>query len=403
MNLNEHLDLRGGRVCWREGACALDADPLPERVETLIIGAGVMGAMVAEALSAAGRGVAVVDRRAPVEGATAGSTALVMWAADVPLTHLANRLGEAEAGRRWRHLFTAVERLGDRIQTLNLNCGWRSRPEVYLSGSLLDEPALKAEAALRQRLGLPSEYLTAAAIEERFAIAPRAGLVSAGSHEVDPVALSTGFLEAARRNGASLSFPFEVERLETSDNITRVHFAGGAQLLADSVVLATGYEPSRLYLPAAFEISSSYAIASRPGAAPLWREKALIWEAAEPYLYARSTSDGRIIVGGEDEDLVDPARRDALIGAKSGALQAKARAYFTREDIDFDCAWASTFGSSPDGLPAIGVARNAENVWLAYGYGGNGITFASVAANFLARAMMGALSEAAPWFDPYRF
>jgi len=42
------------------------------------------------------------------------------------------------------------------------------------------------------------------------------------------------------------------------------------------------------------------AIATSPGCAPLWRENAMIWEAASPYLYARATADGRIIAGGED-------------------------------------------------------------------------------------------------------
>jgi glycine/D-amino acid oxidase-like deaminating enzyme len=42
----------------------------------------------------------------------------------------------------------------------------------------------------------------------------------------------------------------------------------------------------------------------------------MIWEASDPYLYLRTTPDGRIICGGEDEDFSDEAARDRLLGRK---------------------------------------------------------------------------------------
>ncbi len=46
---------------------------------------------------------------------------------------------------------------------------------------------------------------------------------------------------------------------------------------------------------------------------------ALIWEASENYSYARSTPDGRIVMGGEDDDtIVEPEARDALMPVKGG-------------------------------------------------------------------------------------
>ncbi|WP_309646739.1 FAD-dependent oxidoreductase, partial [Phenylobacterium sp.] len=82
MTLTETLDLRGGRTCWRaDDSNPLVSDPLPGApVDVAIVGAGVMGAMLADRLSAAGRSVALLDRRPPAHGATAASTALVMWA-----------------------------------------------------------------------------------------------------------------------------------------------------------------------------------------------------------------------------------------------------------------------------------------------------------------------------------
>ena len=67
------------------------------------------------------------------------------------------------------------------------------------------------------------------------------------------------------------------------------------------------------------------------------------------------------------------------------------------------CAWAATFGGSPDGLPAIGPVRGEDHVWLAGGFGGNGVTFASLAAELITKALGGAPDPDADAFDPYRF
>ena len=65
--------------------------------------------------------------------------------------------------------------------------------------------------------------------------------------------------------------------------------------------------------------------------------------------------------------------------------------------------WAAVFGSSPDGLPAIGRAANSDGLWLAHGFGGNGITFAALAAELLTAELTGSPDPDLPCFDPYRF
>ena len=76
MSLTEHLDLRGGEVCWPEPSSDLPVASLPaDLADVAIVGAGVMGAMLAERISGQGRSVVVLDRRPPAWGATAASTA----------------------------------------------------------------------------------------------------------------------------------------------------------------------------------------------------------------------------------------------------------------------------------------------------------------------------------------
>jgi glycine/D-amino acid oxidase-like deaminating enzyme len=405
MQLTESRDLRGGRSPWMaDTADAFHADPFPtERVEIAIIGAGVMGTMLAERLTSESKEVLLLDRRPPAQGSTAASTALVMWGADVPLTHLARQIGEDEAARRWRRAYTAVRNLAVHIDSVGIECGRIERPELYLAGTLLDETALGAESEARRRAGLPSSYMEAAAVSARFDIAPRAGLLSEGCYEVDPVRLTLGILDRARRQGASACFPVDVVGVVQRDDAILITTSDGRAIEAGQVILATGYERPTWFLPSAFTVGSSYAIATLPGTAPLWRENALIWEALSPYLYARAAADGRVIAGGEDEDFADASQRDALIGSKSGVIATKLAKMIDVAKVDIDCAWSAAFGASPDGLPAIGRAANHERLWLASGFGGNGVTFAALGAELIAAEMAGDPDPDAACFNPYRF
>lgn len=404
MSLTEHLDLRGGAVCWPEPSSDLPVASLPtDFVDVAIVGAGVMGAMLAERISGLGRSVVVLDRRPPAWGATAASTALVMWGADTPLSHLACTVGAEEAARRWRCVHAAVGDLDERVRRLAIDCGWRARPEVYLAGTLLDEGGLQVEAKARQVAGLPSQFLDSKALGERFGLPPRAGLISDLAFEVDPVALTLGLLKCAVGRGAKVVWPADVVVIEPKAGGVCLTLADGRTVLARQAVLATGYEAARAYLPPAFELGSSFAIASAPGLAPLWHENALIWEASDPYLYARTTRDGRVIIGGADEDFADPKRRDALLSAKRQTLTAQYGDLLGREGVVADCAWAATFGSSPDGLPAIGRPPGFDALWLASGFGGNGVSFASMASSLICASLDGDPAPDLECFAPDRF
>ena len=362
-----------------------------------------MGAMIADRLSAAGREVSLFDRRPPGHGATAASTALVMWAADVPLTHLAAEIGADEAIRRWRRIHRANRDLARLFDRDRIACDRKERPELYLAGTLLDEDELRREAELRSGAGLPSRFLPASEVGARFGIAPRAAILSEGSYGVDPVDLTLALIERTRARGGSVHCPVDVTAIARGSRATCLSLGDGSQLRARTVILATGYERPSLLLPAAFTVQSSYAIATSPAREPPWREGALIWEASSPYFYGRMTRDGRVVAGGEDEVFADASRRDAVIGEKAGLLMQKLASLTGTRSLTLDFGWSASFGASPDGLPAIGRAQGEGDVWLAYGFGGNGVTFAALGADIVVAALAGTPDPDAGCFDPYRF
>jgi glycine/D-amino acid oxidase-like deaminating enzyme len=101
-------------------------------------------------------------------------------------------------------------------------------------------------------------------------------------------------------------------------------------------------------------------------------------------LYLRSTGDGRLFVGGEDDDHDNPARRDRMVDRKASTLRRK----FARLLPEFHArpaiAWAGTFAETSDGLPLFGRhPQYGPRVLFALAYGGNGITYSMLGAGLL--------------------
>jgi glycine/D-amino acid oxidase-like deaminating enzyme len=97
----------------------------------------------------------------------------------------------------------------------------------------------------------------------------------------------------------------------------------------------------------------------------------------------RTLPDNRVIVGGEDADFVNPARRDSLITQKTLVLKQKFIKLFPEIPLKVEYSWAGTFGETRDGLPYIGTPARMPNVYFALGYGGNGITYSLIAAEII--------------------
>lgn len=385
-------DLKSGTPVWlRRGGVRLPEAPLARNlaVDVAVVGGGVSGALIADAVLRTGKSVAVVDRRGLVRGSSPASTALLQFEIDQPLTLLAAKIGREPAVRAYWRSATAVDYLRGRIADLKLRCGFRERQAVYLPGNVLNVRELEAEARARSEVGLRSRFIAADELRTLTGIERAGAILSGGAAEADPVALVAGLWRSALARGAQAFAPTEIVDVEPHRTGVTLTTDAGHALRASHAVFATGYEPIKLVDPGRFEVSSTWAMATAPQPDRLWRSRCLIWEAADPYLYMRSTLDGRIVVGGEDEGFADEAKRDALIPAKIAAIRAKLARLMPNVATEPEFAWAGCFGTSPTGLPAIGAIPGASHCFAVLGYGGNGITFSAVAAQMIQRAVVG--------------
>lgn len=389
--VSQKRDLRTGLTYWQtRSAPDPGADPLlrDTTVDVLIIGAGITGAVIAERLSRRYH-TAIVDRRGPARGSTLASTALVIHEIDTPLIRLAEKIGDDRAARAWRRSREAVVRLAEAIGALGIACEAARRPCLYLSGTELDAGGIEAEARARSSIGLDAAVVSGAQLSAKYGIEGReAAILSHHSLSVDPARLALGFIDAARRQGATVHSPVDIVELSVTSGSIFAATAAGPTIRARAVVLATGYEmPTPL--PPRGRVVSTYAIATPSQPDRLWPGDALIWEASDPYLYMRTTSDGRVLCGGEDEKIADADERDALIDDKARAIADKLRRIHPRLDTTPVLAWAGAFGVTDTGLPLIGEIPEWPGCWAALGFGGNGMVYAEIAAEIIAAAVDG--------------
>jgi len=389
----EQADLRGGRSPWFATSAHPPRRDLRDNLacDALIVGAGITGSLVAERLTRQGLDVIIVDRELPGRGSTAASTSMLLWEIDRPLRQLSELYGFERAARAYRASRDAVAGLQSLVWRLGIACDLRDKHSLYLAAGE-GSADLVEEHRWRARAGLPGDFINHAVLLERFGIARAGAIVSPGAADADPMKLAHGLLRTALARGARL-FEADVVAFDAASRSVTVGLANDREIEARSVVLATGYVMPDVVYSTVHEVSSSWAIATVPQPQNIWNNGALIWEDAKDYLYARTTTAGRIIIGGEDStEIVEPEARDRAIPEKSRVLARRLAALWPAAKSDIEFRWAGTFDTTEDGLPLIGPVPGAKGVYAAYGYGGNGITFSFLAARLIGDLIAGKTS-----------
>lgn len=391
-------ELRSGSSPWSVGPPVRSVSlKKSTRCEVAVVGSGITGSLCAGTLTGAGKSVIVVDRLPPGTLSTAASTSMLLWELDTSLADLSASHGFDKAARLYKRSLAAVDELGKFIAANGIECGFAARSSLYLA----DEAGaadLAAEVAARRRAGLPGELLSAPALERRFGMRRPGAILSSGAAEADPLCLARSVLAAAAERGA-LVVRDEVVSYAWDAHAAYLELAEGREIEAGHVILATGYDMPDFLDPPIHRVQSTWCFATAPQRSDrLWPERALVWEAADPYLYARTTPAGRIIAGGEDEAIADADQRREMSPEKIERLLAKMRKLWPEADYAVEHAWSAAFGTTEDGLPLIGRVPGAPRLLAAYGYGGNGITFSFLASRMLAAMIDG---EGRAWFDDF--
>ena len=381
------MDLRSRHPFWLLKNGLMQAYPALDRdveTEVVVLGAGITGALVAYLLAKKGVRVVVVDKRDSGWGSTAASTGLLQYEIDTNLVDLKPKIGERDAVRAYRMGVEAIDAIEQVVAEVGNAVDFQRRPSLYVARRRKDERLLEKEFAARQAAGLRVRYVSAAALADEFGVHGRAAIVSQDAAQIDPYQLAHHLFAASINLGAEVYDRTEIVQIEEEAHGVVLSTERGMRICAKRIVFASGYETHNYLKQQVADLNSTYALVSEPVDDHEAWVNHLLWEAARPYFYLRTTDDGRLIMGGEDEPFRDPDKRDRLIARKVGKLlKSYADFYPGRPTPEVAFAWAGTFGETKDGLAYIGVNSEHPHAYFALGYGGNGITYSMIAAQII--------------------
>ena len=397
------MDLKSGSPFWMlKNAQSAFHSPLHahHRCDVMIVGAGITGALVARSLVEAGMSVCLVDKRQVAWGSTSASTALLQYEIDVELQALAKKFGIDDAVLAYRSCEDAVKAVASLARSIR-GVDSRSMQSLYFSSHWYHDRRVRREGELRKKHGFDLECLDNAALQARFGLDAGVGLLSAVAAEVDPVQLARAILDRAQRKGAEVFERSSVEEITATQRSVTATLANGKRIRCKHLVIAAGYESQAFLEQKVARNRSSYAFVSDPVENGLGcLERCLVWESARPYLYARSTADHRLLVGGEDDAIDIPFKRDASVSSKSDTLLHKISERFPALSLNVAFAWAGTFAETKDGLPFFGAHKQyGPRVHFAMAYGGNGITYSAIGAEIIRDALLGKQHRCAELFS----
>ncbi|TVP48180.1 MAG: FAD-binding oxidoreductase [Halomonas sp.] len=382
------MDLKSGYPFWAVKNGLLKTFPQLVRdhqCEVVVIGGGITGALIADELSRNGHHVVVLERRDVGWGSSAASTALLQYEIDTHMTDLAKRYGEADAVLAYRACADAIGELESLAAGMG-DVDFERQKSLYYASSEDDVASLKEELALRQKYGFDADWLDREAVLKEYGFAAPGAILTHLAASLDPYRMAYQLFAKVVERGGEVYDRTQVETLVTAEQGVKLTLTNGATLRCQYVVMAAGYE-SQSWLSESVAVNrSSYALITDPlppEALGMLRHT-MMWESARPYLYMRTTRDGRLLVGGDDDDEDIPKRRDARVEEKAAGLARKVEELLPKLDINPTFSWGGTFAETADGLPFFGPHEEyGPRVQFAMAYGGNGISYSMIGAKLL--------------------
>jgi glycine/D-amino acid oxidase-like deaminating enzyme len=354
------------------------------KTDIVIIGGGISGALTTYYLVNAGLKCIVVDARTIGLGSTSASTAMLQYELDTPLSDLSEQIGWAAAKRAYQMCSDSIDTIADISKQLNFTLFEKQKSLLYAAYKK-DTTFLEKEFAIRKKAGFDVTFLSENDIQQQFGFSAPSGILSAQGGSTDAYMFAHALLKSSVEKGLLVFDRTVISNIEYEKKGVKLTTENGHSITANKIVNATGYEITEFLDKKIVKLHSSYALASEHIQAPVpaWKDKILLWNTADPYLYMRLTTDNRIILGGRDEPFYNPKRRDKLIKSKTASLVKDFAKVFPNIELIPEFTWTGTFGSTKDSLPYIGTYDKTPHTYYALGFGGNGITFSVIAAEII--------------------
>ena len=371
--------------------------------EVIIVGGGVTGSILGYYFSKEGIDSVILEKSRIAHGSTSITTSLLQYELDSNLMSLMESVPSEQVINSYKLGITALKEIEKFINENGNGCNYIKRDTLLYTAKDLEKKEIYEEYKIRKENGFNVKFINEE--ENPFSFDLKAGLYAIeGGAELDPFKYTHQLLEVATNNGLRVYENTPVIDVKYNEEYVEAITSYNHKVKGKILVLATGYN-TEFFTDRSFGIKTyTYNIATKPlRDIKGWQNNVLIRDNESRYNYFRTTSDNRIIAGGEDTPFTDNFNPKIAI-EKYNILEQRLKNMFNEiNDIKIEYKYCGAFASTKDNLGFIGKDPNKDKLWYALGYGANGILFAILGGLMLPKLYKGEVDEYLKYFKVDRF
>ncbi|MGX5820085.1 FAD-dependent oxidoreductase [Chitinophaga lutea] len=364
-----------------------------DRYDVIIAGGGITGLSTALRLQEEGKRCLLLEAREIGFGTTGGTTAHINTLLDTPYSLIAKNFGEENAAMVAKAASGAVAQIRENIGKYDIRCGFSTAAAYLFAQDEEQEKELDKITEATSKAGIPVTDTDHIPIPIPF----RRAIRVPGQAQFHPLEYLFALAKTFEHLGGAILQECPVTAADVVKEGVEVETERGV-FKAGCLIYATHIPPGVNLLHLRCTPYRSYAVAAElaDNAYP----EDLCYDMEDPYHYFRTQEvEGRryLIAGGKDHRTGE----EANTAARFLQLESEVSKHFKVRQFSF--RWSSQYYEPADGLPYIGrLPGFSDNVYVATGFGGNGMTYSAVAAKLLTDLIVKGESPYEQLFDPNR-
>lgn len=381
---------------WQETV----SDYIPQNIkpdnktfDVVIVGGGITGVTTGLLLQQQGKQCLIAEAYNLCFGTTGGTTAHLNSFFDTSYDQVQADFGEDNAQLVAKAARQSLSLFEKHITQYAIDCNYETKDGYVFAQTdeQLDQLAKMYEAS--KQVGVEINFSDTIPIPINF----KKAVVYPGQAQIHPTRYVHALAKEFEKAGGVILQNCLIDKFEENDDILNIESSQG-NLSAQKLIYATHIPPgvNLLHFRCAPYRSYAMAVVLKDDNYP----DGLVYDLYDPYHYYRTqVVDGKkyLIAGGEDHKTAHIQNTEACFHH----LESHLRKFFDIESIAYK--WSSQYFEPADGLAYIGhLPANPENVFVAAGFGGNGITYSHIAAITLSDLIVKGESEFADLFNPGR-
>jgi gamma-glutamylputrescine oxidase len=389
------------------------------RADVAVIGGGLTGLSAAYHLLGRRPGVRVVvlEARRIGAGASGHATGILGPGVGQNFASLVRRQGRQRAKALYLATLGAVDEVRRIITEEHIDCELEMTGQLIVGLTSSGRRRLGINTRLMSELDLPVELLDDAALDRSIRLERHragegpAGLRVRAAGTLNPLKLLLGLADRVIARSGSIYEGSDVTAVHGRQPL-RLEIAGGGEVVADEIVVATaGYTPKLglfrgRMLPVHLQVVVTDPLSRKDRAMLAWAGREPVVDSRRIFSYFRLTGDDRVVFGG-GAPRYEWAGSTSDDGGGSAALDRLAielRAVFPQElSVRVSGGWTGLIGYVLDALPAIERSRDRPSLLHAIGWCGHGLALSVASGAWITHMLCdGAVREDLPWFrhDP---